>query len=89
MQNLVYDAEGVAGALGLSSAKDFHNRRRRLERFEAFPKPLPYTPLRWSCVEVDRWIAGDRAPRSEAPAAPEPPRRNAAILRLENRGRAA
>lgn len=87
---LVYDALGVARALGLTFEQQFTTRRRRLEK-RGFPRPLPMTPLRWSRQAVDAWVAGDHLPPSAAEriALPEPAKRNPVIVALENYGRVA
>lgn len=86
---LVYDALGVARALGLSFEQQFLNRRQRLYK-RGFPRPLPMTPLRWSRHAVDAWIAGDHQPPTPAEIAAAPiERRNPVVVALENVGRAA
>lgn len=81
---LVYDAAGVARALGLTE-RQFLTKRPRLQRKEGFPRPLPMTPLRWSRRLVDAWVRGEDLRIDIDPQ----PARNATVVALEGyRGRA-
>jgi hypothetical protein len=86
---LVYDALGVARALGLTSERQFTTRRCRLEK-KGFPRPLPMTPLRWARQAVEDWVATQQkgAPDT-APPETEVQKRNAVVVALENYGRVA
>jgi hypothetical protein len=87
---LVYDALGVARALGLTFEQQFTTRRRRLEK-HGFPRPLPMTPLRWSREAVNAWIASHHRPTTPAAVDVErvTDKRNPVIVALENYGRVA
>jgi hypothetical protein len=90
-QPLVYDALGVARALGLTFEQQFTTRRRRLEK-RGFPRPLPMTPLRWSRQAVEAWVASQHEPATAVEKAVAPvvtERRNPIVVALESFGRVA